>query len=265
MNIKEKIKDRKNLTLLLVIIVFAILEVICFYIANYSNIKGIEYSKNDNYQMVNTTDLSDYNIESGKYVDDHIEVTGEKPYITLDVSGYIDSIILDVDRSQTFCEGISIAYDLGDGYKNRINGVFETFSNKRPYNIHKDVKGVRIYFDNIHDNLYGPTTLKLKSVIVNPISIEQCKERIKDYTLRIVIVMIVTYTFLIAVAINRRIGIERYLLLAVLIVVMRLIFGVGFMSEISFMAKMVTLGLNCIISVFLILFIVRESESDEKN
>ncbi len=264
---KDKIKDKKNLTLILTIIVFVIIEVASFYIANYSNIMSVNYSKDDKYPMINTSDLSGYSIESGKYVDDHIEVTGEKPYVTLDISGYVDSIIIDVDRSQTYCQSISIAYDLGDGYtdKNMIKGIFETFSTDILYNINKPVKEIRIYFDNVHYNGELPTTMKLTSVIVNPISIEQCKERIKDYVFRVVIVMIITYTLLIIVSVNKKIGIERYLLLALLTIVTRLIFGIGFMSEIPFITKVIALALNCIVSIFLILLIVRESENDEKN
>ena len=62
-----------------------------------------------------------------------------------------------------------------------------------------------------------------------------------------------------------QISLEKYFLIIVLFVLMRLMFGNGYQSIISHMAKILTILLNCIITIFLIFLIVRKNDESEQS
>ena len=135
------------------------------------------------------------------------------------------------------------------------------------YNINRQVQSIMICFEEIHSNPSGVPTLKLTDFVINPRTIEQCREEFKDYILGTAISVVIAYTILIFMVKKAefQISFEKYFLIMILFVLMRLMFGRGYQSIIPHTAKLLTVLLNCIITVFLIFLIVRKNDESEQS
>lgn len=263
------VRKNSKLVSVMFVVVFAVLELGCFILLNKTNIACIWHEKKGNYQNYDIEDLVDSKLQDCVASKDYLEVNGENPSIIIDnLSGYVSFITARIDLNQTYCQYMTIYYDMGNGYqeKNKIRFNISEIPVMK-YDINKQIEGLMICFEEVHPNLTGPTTLRLISFAVNPYIIEQCKEQVKDYILCTAIVIIISYALLVFMVKKRKIQIslEKYFLIIILFVLMRLMFGHGYQSMISHTAKILTILLNCITTIFLIFLIVRKNDESEQS
>lgn len=267
--VKEYMEIRKNrkgiLRIIAVIILFGILEVLCAVFVNYPRIQAILQNRKGNYHNYEISDFESYKITDCDNKKNYLEVTGDNPELVMkDVSGYIDRINISVDAAAITAKTIKITYDTGDGFEKSNSIEKKVVQKKLIFKIRKNVKSVKITFDDFKYHSPDTNIIAFSHISVNPIDINGYYEMIKNYIMNKVILVVILYPILILASIKSEISIGEYLFLGAFLVVLRIQSGGDYTHGISDFANVVQILFQILITVFVILLIIRKDEKNEK-